>query len=627
MNRVSFAARFFPVRAVLSLLLVNAIGVASAAQRSGDTIYQSQCATCHENSATTRAPAPTILHAMLPEDVVQVLEAGSMKLQGASLTADEKRAVAEFLTGKKIGEQASLPKVGTCADTKAPFSPSDKDWNGWGADLANTRFQPADRAGLTAAQVPKLKLKWAFAFPNTLVANGLPTVIGGRIFVPSANRTIYSLDARSGCQYWTFATDGPSRTAITVAAIPSETKRYAAFFGDGRGNAYAIDASTGELIWKVHLDPNPQIRISGAPQFYEGRLYVPLVAAEEAPAMNPKYECCSARGGIAALDATTGKQIWKAYTIAEEPRPLGKNPAGTQMWGPSGASIWSAPTIDAEKKLIYVGTGDNFSPPATGTSDAVMAFEMESGKVAWTKQLTGADVFTMACEDGPSKANCPEVPGPDFDIGASPILVTLAKGKRVLLVSQKSGMVHALDPDHDGKVLWQFRAGHGGALGGIEWGSASDGKNMYVALSDIGFFRKEFTTGKKLLVDPKAGGGLFAIDAATGKKIWAAPPPSCGDRPNCSPAQSAAVSAIPGVVFSGCDDAHLRAYSTSDGTVIWDFNTAQEFKTVNGLTASGGSIDGPGPTISGGMVFVPSGYGGWGGLPGNVLLAFSVDGN
>ncbi|HKV04795.1 MAG TPA: PQQ-binding-like beta-propeller repeat protein [Candidatus Acidoferrales bacterium] len=624
---VAHAGWLFAFRAVFFLLLLNSAGAAFAAQRDAATIYQSQCASCHDNSAVTRAPAPAILRAMLPENIVLALETGSMKLQGASLTADEKRAVAEFLADKKTGERAPQPTVAACADTKAPFSPSDKDWNGWGADLANTRFQPAGRAGLNAAQVPKLKLKWAFAFPNTLVANGQPTVVGGRIFVPSANRTVYSLDARSGCQYWTFVPDAPSRTAITVAALPGEPQRYAAFFGDGRGNAYAVDASTGELLWKVHLDSHPQSRIAGAPVFYEGRVYVPMTASEEAPAMNPAYACCSARGGIAALDATTGKQIWKSYTIAEEPHLQGKNSAGTQLWGPSGASIWSAPTIDTKRRIIYAGTGDNFSDPATDTSDAVLAFDLDSGKVVWSKQLTGADVFNMACEQGPSKANCPQVVGPDFDIGGSPILATLAKGKRVLLVGQKSGVAHGLDPDHGGKILWQTRVGHGGALGGIEWGSATDGKNMYVALSDIGFQRKEFTTGRKLLVDPKSGGGLFAIDILTGKKLWAAPPPSCGDRPNCSPAQSAAVSAIPGVVFSGSVDGHLRAYSASDGTVVWDFDTAREFKTVNGLTASGGSIDGPGPTISGGMVFAASGYGGWGGLPGNVLLAFSVDGD
>ena len=602
-----------------------AAGLAFAADPDGAALYKERCAGCHELSGQTRTPALAALRQMSPENVVRSLESGLMKEQGAALSADRKRMVAEFVTGKTIGQEIQAAKANVCADTKAEFSLSGANWNGWGSDLANTRSQPADRAGLTAAQTPRLKLKWAFAFPNTFVAYGQPSIVGGRIFVPSANRNVYALDARTGCQYWVFEAQAPVRTAIHVATVQGEKKRDVAFFGDQRANVYAVDAARGELLWKVHVEDHPRAKIVGALEYYDGRVYVPVTDGEEGPAMNPKYECCSGRGSLVALDAGTGKQIWKTYTIAEEPHPVSKNSVGAQMWGPSGASIWSAPTVDVERKVIYAGTGDNFSPPATKTSDAVIAFDIETGKIVWVRQLTEADVFNMACV-GPSKASCPEQAGPDVDIGASPILVKLANGKRVLLVSQKSGIAHALDPDKNGEILWQTRVGRGGALGGIQWGSASDGQNMYVALSDIAFTQEEFGTGKKLIVNSKVGGGLFALNAATGEKVWAAAPPSCGDRLLCSPAQSAAVSAIPGVVFSGSVDGHLRGYSARDGKVIWDFDTAREFVTVNGVTAKGGSMDGPGPAIAGGMLYVSSGYGAWGGLPGNVLLAFSVDG-
>lgn len=608
------------------LVLLGASGLAFAADPDGAALYKARCALCHEVTGETRAPRAAAMRLMSPENVVRSLESGLMKEQGALLTAAQKRTVAEFVTGKTIGQVSPQAQANVCADPRAAFSPSGANWNGWGADLANTRFQPAGEAGLTAAQVPRLKLKWAFAFPNTFISYGQPTMVGGRIFVPSANRNVYSLDALTGCQYWSFEAQAPVRTAVSVATIQGERTRHVAFFADQRANVYAVDASSGELLWKVRADDQSHAKVVGAPLYHAGRLFVPVTDGEEGPPMNPKYECCSGRGALVALDAVTGKQIWKTYTISEEPRPTRKNSAGTQMWGPSGASIWSAPTIDAEQKIIYAGTGDNFSDPATKTSDAVLAFDIETGKILWVKQLTEADVFNMACVPGPSQASCPENAGPDFDIGASPILVKLANGKRLLLVSQKSGIAHALDPDRNGEIVWQTRVGRGGALGGIQWGSASDGRNMYVALSDIAHLQPEFTTGRKLIVDPKAGGGLFALDVGTGKKIWAAAPPSCGDRPNCSPAQSAAVSAIPGVVFSGSLDGHLRGYSMSDGKVIWDFDTAREFTTVNGLTTKGGSLDGPGPTIAGGMLYANSGYGAWGGLAGNVLLAFSVDG-
>ncbi|HMC57603.1 MAG TPA: PQQ-binding-like beta-propeller repeat protein, partial [Candidatus Solibacter sp.] len=274
--------------------------------------------------------------------------------------------------------------------------------------------------------------------------------------------------------------------------------------------------------------------------------------------------------------------------------------------------------LDAERQAIYVGTGDNFSDPPTGTSDSVMALDMNTGKILWVKQLTAGDAFNVACVM-PNKESCPASNGPDFDLGASPMLVTSESGKRVLLVSQKSGVARALDPDKKGEVLWEERVGRGGPLGGIQWGSASDGKNMYVAVSDIALINFA-----PLTPDPKVGGGLFALDIATGKRIWAAPPPSCEGRSHCSPAQSAAISAIPGVVFSGGVDGRLRAYSTGDGKIIWDFDTVREFTTVNGLIAKGGAMDGPGPTIAAGMLYVGSGYGSWGGAPGNVLLAFEV---
>jgi polyvinyl alcohol dehydrogenase (cytochrome) len=607
--------------------LVLAIApLAFAADPDGAALYKLRCAACHDISAETRAPAPAALKLMSPENIVHALDSGVMKEQGASMTPDQRRTVAEYLTGKAVGSTATKSTAGMCADPKARFRPEGPSWNGWGADLSNTRFESSAVAGIAASDVSRLKLKWSFGYPNTFASNAQPTIIGGRIFVASANRSVYSLDAKTGCQYWSIETPTPVRTAITVVTIKGEVTRSVAFFGDRRATAYAVDASSGELLWKTHIDEHAHASITGAPVYYEARVYVPLVAAEEGTAMNPNYECCSARGGVVALDAATGKQIWKTYTIDETPKPIAKSSAGTMMWGPSGASIWSAPTIDPEHHRIYVGTGDNFSKPATKMSDAILALNMDTGKIEWAAQLTENDAFNMACEPGAPKSSCPEDAGPDVDIGASPILVKLANGKRVLLVSQKSGIAHGLDPDHNGKVLWETRVGKGGALGGIQWGSASDGKNMYVALSDIDFLRKEFSTGKPLLVDPKAGGGLFALDAATGKKVWSAPPPVCGERPNCSPAQSAAITAIPGVVFSGAVDGHMRAYSTKDGKVLWDYDTAHEFETINGITAKGGSMDGPGPAVVGGMLYVPSGYGNWGGLPGNVLLAFSVDG-
>ncbi len=600
------------------LLTILTAGALLAQAPDGAALYREHCALCHDATGQTKAPPLSSLKMMSTDNVVRALESGLMKEQGASLSAAQKQAVAGFVAAK-AAPVASAP---ACADLKAKFSPGESDWNGWGAGLDNARFQSTARAGLTAGQVPRLKLKWSFAYPNTFVANGQPSVIGGRVFVASANRNIYSLDAKTGCQYWSFESAAPVRTAITIATVKGGKPM--AIFGDRRGSVYAVDAANGELLWKTHVLDHPRAGITGAPAYYDQRVIVPVTSGEEGAANDPKYECCTARGAVVELDAA-GKKLWQAYSIAEEARVVGKNEAGTNILGPSGASIWSSPTIDVERGVVYASTGDNFTHPDSKTSDAVMAFDLKTGANLWTRQLLEGDVFSTACVTT-SKQGCPENPGPDYDFGSSPILIKLPGGKRLLVIGQKSGVVHALDPDNKGAIVWQTRVGHGGILGGVQWGSASDGKNVYVALSDVGFKEFSIERGKPRILDPKQGGGLFALDAATGKKVWsAAPADACGDRPNCSPAQSAAVSAIPGAVFSGSLDGHLRAYSAEDGKIIWDFDSAREFTAVNGA-GKGGSMDGPGAAIAGGMVFVNSGYGNWGGRPGNMLLAFSIDG-
>ena len=183
----------------------------------------------------------------------------------------------------------------------------------------------------------------------------------------------------------------------------------------------------------------------------------------------------------------------------------------------------------------------------------------------------------------------------------------------MLLLAQKSGVVYALDPDRRGRLLWQNRIGHGGLLGGIQWGGAADSNNAYFTLSDYSD------------TDPLLGGGLFALDLRTGKKVWYAAPqkPACVKEYGCSAAQMAPPTVIAGVVFAGSLDGHLRAYDARNGAVVWDFDTDQEFATTNGLKAHGGSLNGAGPAVVSGMVYVNSGY--TNAMAGNVLLAFSAE--
>jgi polyvinyl alcohol dehydrogenase (cytochrome) len=399
------------------------------------------------------------------------------------------------------------------------------------------------------------------------------------------------------------------------------------FFGDTKANVYAVDAITGKLAWKTHPEEHPAAMITGAPNFYDGAVYFGISSLEEVFGGQPKYECCTFRGSVVALNASTGATLWKTYTISDAPKPTNKGANGTQRRGPSGAGVWSAPTIDVKRNAIYVATGDNYSDPPTDTSDAVLALDRSSGKLLWSRQMTANDAYNLACY-APDRSNCPDAKGPDLDFGQPPMLVSLSSGKDVLVIGQKSAVAWAIDPDQQGKVLWQTRVGKGGSLGGSQWGSAADGHSMYVSISDLAFLPvKDPAAAAKYLLDPATGGGLFALDLLTGNKRWSAPPPSCGDRKNCSPAQPGAVSAIPGVVFLGSLDGHFRAYSSETGEVVWDFDAVREFDTVNGQKAHGGSMDGGGAAISGGIVYVNTGYDQWGEMPGNALLAFSLEGN
>ncbi len=590
-----------------------------------EQLYHTYCAQCHEGQVK-RAPIREVMSRLPANMVLHSLSVGKMRMQGWMRTIAERRALAEWITGKKIKDTDDTA-AGFCTDAPGEFSIEEgaPQWNGWGVDHTNSRFQSAEQAGISADQVPNLKVKWVFGLPMDFRVSQ-PTVIGGRVFIGSLQGRIYSLDAKTGCLYWSVKTDGGVRSTMVVDTLPGTTPpRYVVYVGDAAANMYALDARTGKELWKVDVDDHPLATITGTPKTHGNRLYVSTTALEEIAGSDPAYECCTFRGKMMALNRFNGKLVWRAYML-DPAVPVRKNAVGTQLWGPSGASIWSSPALDPERNRMYVTTGDNYSDPASLTSDAVVALDLRTGDVLWSQQFTPNDAWNAGCELE-DDTNCPEARGPDLDFASSPILRILPDGRRIILAGQKSGVMHAIDPDRNGEILWQQRVGKGGLVGGIQWGSAADAKQVYVALSDIGLRAiRDSDIGFTTRLDSSVGGGMFALDIETGERKWYVPPPGCGERTKCSPAQSAAVSALPGVVFSGSVDSHLRAYATDTGAVVWNYNADQEYESTNGVKTRGGSFDGPGPTIVDGMVYVHSGYGFSGGIGGNALIAFSVDG-
>jgi polyvinyl alcohol dehydrogenase (cytochrome) len=597
-----------------AVLMACALPVAAQQAPDGEAVFKQSCATCHREGQT-QAPTREALRQMTPESILNALTLGRMLLQGASLSEGEQRAVSVFLAGRPFAPPSPPVVVNRCTTSPPMGDPASAGgWNGWGNGVANTRFQSAANGGLTAADLPKLKLKWAFGYSVVTSARAQPIVAGGRLFVASENMEIHALDPKTGCTHWTYKANAGVRTALSAGPYKSATgtSGYAVYFGDSRANVYAIDANTGQLIWTRKVDDHRAAAITAAPTVYGGKVYVGVQGLnEEGQGGNPKYECCTFRGSLSALDANTGQVLWKTYTI-DEAKPRAKNKNGVQQWGPAGGGIWAAPTIDPKRNMVYVATGNNYAEPSQPTSDAVIAFDMNSGTRKWVNQLTPNDNWTLGCGPvNPDNPNCPEKLGPDFDFSASPSLVTV-NNRDLLVLPQKSGMAYALDPDSEGQKVWEYRIGQGSGLGG-QWGGAVDGQNAYFGVSDL------------LTQNP---GGMRAVDLATGKPVWSVGPQTrlCDtSKPTCRASQGAAVTAIPGAVFSGSLDGGMRAYSTTDGSIIWTFDTNKEFPTVNGVKANGGGIEGPGPIVAGGMLIFNSGYGGFVGNPGNVLLAFGID--
>jgi polyvinyl alcohol dehydrogenase (cytochrome) len=586
---------------------------AAAASPEGEALYKQRCAMCHDNPQD-RIPPLFLIRRRSAEDVVQTLTTGAMKQQAAGLSAAQITALAVHLTGKQPGApiQTNL-RTNLCKASPGPVNLNGPQWNGWGRDLDNSRYQP--KPGIKPEDVPRLKVKWAFAHPGPM-ATGEPTIIGDCLYLTTEVGVIYCLNAQTGCTYWTMNAGAAVRAAISVGPLPAGSPaKVALYFGDEKSTVQSVDAATGKLLWKTKVEDHLLSRITGSPVLYRNRLYVPVSSFEETAGRDSKYECCKFRGSIVALDAYTGKIVWKSFTVQDEPKRFKKNSTGTQMYGPAGGAVWSAPTLDLKRGVIYAATGNSYTDAPTGHSDAIMAFDLETGKLKWAMQVTPKDNFLVGCRQ-PGVGNCPEEAGPDYDFGSSPILRTLPGGKQVILAGQKSGVIYALDPDNGGKKLWEVKVGNGGALGGIEWGFAADRENVYVPVADVGGAARK--------------PGLTALKIATGERLWHVPaaPAKCSwGTSRCNNSQSAAATLIPGVVFSGTADGHLRAYATKDGTIIWDFDTAaQPYDGVNGMQAKGGTLDGGGPVVVNGVLYTNSGYGRLIGQPGNLLLAFTVDG-
>jgi len=528
----------------------------------GADVYQNRCAKCHDQ-AGSRAPAKDVLQKMSAARILRTLDFGLMMAVAYPMKRDERVAVANFLGTQ--GEDTPPPANAFCPAGMQPLSAaSAPSWTGWSPSLSNARYQSAEQAGLSMAQVRHLKLKWAYGFAGDVTSFAAPTVLDGTLFVGSAGGVVQALDAKTGCVHWVFQANGPVRAAILPVRNGSS---YSLVFGDLIGWVYALDAKSGKMLWKKRVDDHEASRLTGSPVALNDVVFIPEASWEENRSLDPQYQCCTFRGSVTALRVRDGSLVWKSYMV-DAPQKTGVNSAGAAQWGPSGAPIWSSPTVDAKRGLLYITTGDNYSVPATSTSDAVIALGLKTGRIVWTQQVTANDAYTSACRT--KGVNCPSTNGPDYDFGSSALLVHAPNGKEILVAGQKSGVVHAFDPDAKGKILWETRVGKGGINGGVQWGMASDDQKVYAAVSDVSGVMNMGGPVGGATFDPVQGGGLTALHLEDGAKAWFAPSHPCDPpKPGCSPGQSAALALIPGVVFSASLDGHIRAFSTEDGPTVY----------------------------------------------------------
>lgn len=612
----------------------------------GEILYQENCAFCHSDP-DIRAPTLNAMKNMSEDAILAAMTNGKMVSQAAHLSLSDRAALAAHLSTDTIAG-ADWEDAMQCPSDK-PFDPAEDVFvGGWGVGASNVRYQPTDRAGITAGDLPDLELAWAHAFPGVTEMRSQPVLTSETVFVgPSASNNIYAFDLETGCLKWTYTGTAAIRSALALGKLPDSGKPFI-YYGDVAGVVHAVDAAEGTRIWTANMgvsgadaaststrNNNGKIIITGTPVQHKDRVYIPGSSFEVSMAGDPNYECCTKHGLVRAVDASSGQEIWTYHTTADATRQ-GESSVGTPLWGPSGAPVWTTPAIDEKRNVLYIGTGENYSQPTTDTSDAIIALNLDTGEPEWVFQATENDAYNLACvswlggKDGP---NCPENPGPDFDFGASVIITQDNSGNDILLAGQKSGDVWALDPDDNGKVIWNERLSGGTPVGGIHWGMSVVGDKLFVPIADPEWSIAQWE------YEPLAG--MVALDITTGSVLWRhesrrgcfirldeydvntgaqkVPWPSCPQYYG----HSGAAFGLDDMVLAGTLNGKLQAFDPETGSIIWEHDTKRPYETLNGVDGHGGSIDNAGAVVVGnGHMVVQSGYSYINQMPGNVVLVF-----
>jgi len=620
--------------AVAAAVTLAGLGLGSLAQAQatdeapppGKAVYDQFCAACHNAPpAGDRAPPVAALRKMSAQMITTALTTGVMKPIGDGLDRRQLRDVVSYLAAPEGPQGTGWIDDNRCAEGLREVDLTAKPAQiGFGVDHDNSRRMTTAQAKLTTRDLASLEVAWSFVMPKTSGLRGQGVVVGNTLFYPAGQAGyVVALDTQTGCVKW--ATQGGVRASLAYGQLGKDGP-WAVVGGDGQGNLIAFEAKTGKVAWKVDPRHDKTVPLSGTPVFAGDRIVVPISAIDVANSMRETFACCKAHGAVTLLNAADGKVLWTWHTM-EDAKPLGrKNAKGVDVYGPSGAPIWSSPSVDLKAGVVYTATGENTSPPATNTSDSLIALDLATGKQKWVFQALANDVWNMSCPIGsptggrPPGANCFFASEGsvlrDHDFGGGPV-IWRGKGKTLILGGQKSGDVWALDAA-SGKQVWHHQFGKGSALGGVHWGLAADGRYVYVPIADPNVPEKDNAAG------------LYAIDVASGRVAWSwrakadcengrkARVPSCDGKFGLS----APPVVIDGAVVAGGLDGRVYVFEAATGKLLNSFDTAVPFTGVNKLVGAGGSIDAAGPFAGDGMLFISSGYASFGQQAGNALVAY-----
>ncbi|ALO45975.1 PQQ-binding-like beta-propeller repeat protein [Pseudohongiella spirulinae] len=611
----------------LGLGFCSAISIASAQNDNraqnhpGEEIYQSYCAGCHEGG-DPRAAAFDSIQTMTSAALHYTLTSGAMAIQGQQLTESQRDILVDYLA-------ANAPSTGwltanACGNDRLSIDLSDISLSAAGGDARFSRQLTSEQSGLSRADMTELELAWSLGIPGVGGLRSSPVITSDTLFYPAAaSGMLLALDTETGCVKWAYDAQTALRGSATLSGELPDGQRLL-YVSDERARLHAVDPLNGERVWLIDgtIDQGVHSRLTGAPVYFEQRLFVPVSASGVQRGGEPTHECCDGRGGVLALDAVTGERLWTYVTMPPAQYTGELNSIGVPLRGPSGAPIWSSPGLDEKRRLLYVTTGENTSLPATETSNAIIALDIDTGEQRWLFQAVANDVWNMACTGRNPGPNCPSPEDSiikDWDFGGAAVLVTLPDGSDRLVAGQKSGHLWALNPDN-GELLWEQRVGDGGALGGNHWGVAVDGLRVLMPVNDPAGGRES----------DSIRAGVYAFDIATGQPAWEfRSQPDCADGRDLRVAGCDArygFSAMPlvvdGALIAGNIDGRLFVFDTESGEILYQYDTAIEFSTSNGVDARGGSIDAHSISAGAGMVFVGSGYDRFRQQAGNVLLAF-----